>query len=74
MDVCRICGTFLPPFCQLPGVGEKRGFGKHSVTRTCNVCPDGGKIEEIMVPYVYKYLIAELGSVNLRVCMKPASV
>jgi DNA-directed RNA polymerase beta subunit len=38
------------------------------------VCEDGGKMEEIMIPSVYKYLIAELGSVNLSIKLKPASV
>ena len=76
MDVCCVCGTFLPPSVQLPsGAIRKAAFNKHPTIRCkCSVCPDGGKIEEIMVPYVYKYLIAELGSVNLRICIKPASV
>lgn len=70
-----MCGTFLPPLVQLPTGARRGAYSKHAtVVQKCNVCEDGGKIEEIMVPYVYKYLIAELGSVNLRVCMKPASV
>lgn len=72
MDVCRVCGIFLPP---LTSSSTRRGnYHSRSVLLKCNICPDGGKIEEIMVPAVYKYMIAEMGSVNLRVCMKPANV
>lgn len=76
MDVCRDCGTFLPPMIVLPTSGGRRGaYGQHAKPmQKCTVCPDGGHIEEIMVPYVYKYLLAELGSVNLRVIMKPVRV
>ena len=67
----RECGTFLPPSVQLPsGAIRKAAFSKHPTIRCqcVSVCPDGGKIEEIFVPCVYKYLIAELGSVNWRIC------
>lgn len=76
MEVCRDCGTFLPPLIQVPSRGIRGGVYSRSakVIHKCNVCPDGGHIEEIMAPYVYKYLVAELASVNLRVAMKPASV
>lgn len=76
MDVCRDCGTFLPPMVVLPTSGVKRGaYSQYAKPlQKCTVCPDGGHIEEIMVPYVYKYLLAELGSVNLRVTMKPVEV
>lgn len=71
-----MCGTFLPPLVQPMSAGARKGgFRKYpTFTQRCSVCPDGGKIEEIMIPHVYKYLIAEMGSVNLRVCMKPRAV
>ena len=42
----------------------------NEVITKCSMCPDGGHIETIMVPYVYKYLLAELSSVNLHMCVK----
>lgn len=76
MHVCRDCGTFLPPLIELPSKGRRTGAYSQNakIIQKCYVCEDGGHIEEIMAPYVYKYLIAELGSVNLRVSMKPATV
>ena len=38
------------------------------------MCPDGGLIDEMYVPSVYKFLIAELGSVNLRVKVQSAHI
>jgi DNA-directed RNA polymerase beta subunit len=69
MEVCTVCGTFLPPLSTL---NRRHGGSFH--TMKCNVCEDGGKMEEIMVPSVYKYLIAELGSVNLRICLKSTTI
>jgi len=41
----------------LPGMSEWR----------CRACPDGGQIEVISVPYVFRYLVAELAAMNIRV-------
>ena len=33
----------------------------------CRLCQDRGKIDIISVPYVFRYLIAELAAMNIRV-------
>lgn len=33
----------------------------------CRLCADGGQIGVISVPYVFRYLIAELAAMNIRV-------
>ena len=33
----------------------------------CLACPDGGHIEVVSVPYVFRYLVAELAAMNIRV-------
>ena len=33
----------------------------------CQVCSDGGQIEIVSVPYVFRYLVAELAAMNIRV-------
>ena len=33
----------------------------------CRACPDGGDVDVISVPYVFRYLIAELAAMNIRV-------
>lgn len=75
MEVCSHCGTFLPPRIELPSHTSRSRDGPYSravqPSRKCPVCPDGGRIQDMMVPYVYKFLIAELGSVNLKITMKP---
>ena len=70
MDVCQDCGTFIPPQIELPTKGVGSGSGAYTTNATlkkkCCICPNGGRIANIIVPYVFKYLVAELGSVNLR--------
>ena len=33
----------------------------------CCMCSDGGQIEIVSVPYVFRYLVAELAAMNIRV-------
>ena len=33
----------------------------------CQMCSDGGVIEVVSVPYVFRYLVAELAAMNIRV-------
>ena len=33
----------------------------------CQVCSDGGIIEVVSVPHVFRYLVAELAAMNIRV-------
>ena len=33
----------------------------------CRMCSDGGHIEVVSVPYVFRYLVAELAAMNIRV-------
>ena len=33
----------------------------------CRMCGDGGQIDVISVPYVFRYLVAELAAMNIRV-------
>ena len=35
----------------------------------CKLCKEDGKIDVISVPYVFRYLIAELAAMNIRVKM-----
>lgn len=70
-QICRSCGTFLPPMFDLPARTRNGAYTRaNEVITKCSMCPDGGHIETIMVPYVYKYLLAELSSVNLHMCVK----
>ena len=36
----------------------------------CRLCQNGGRIDVISVPYVFRYLIAELAAMNIRVKME----
>jgi len=78
MEICKQCGSYVPPLYDYPTSGQKSRSGPYSRVvqpiRRCHMCPDGGQIEEIYVPSVYKFLIVELGSVNLRVSVQSAHI
>ena len=40
----------------------------HHVKRLwkCSTCEDGGQIDVIIVPYVFRYLVAELAAMNIK--------
>ena len=71
--MCRNCGTYLPPTIQLPTRAVNGGAYSREANfrQECVCCPDGGKIDVVKAPYVYRYLLAELSSVNMRLTMTP---
>ena len=69
----------MPPLIGLPVPGMRSGvqgaYSNHiNTVHKCNICPDGGNVEVIMAPAVYKYLLAELGAVNIQMSMNPGHV
>jgi DNA-directed RNA polymerase I subunit RPA2 len=67
-DVCRLCGSLLSPTL-LPaplGVGTATAADKRVVCRTCDTAKG---VEKVALPYVFKYLAAELAAMNIRVML-----
>ena len=63
--MCRKCGSILSPVLEKP---QKSSALSHIQPEwKCRLCEDGGQIDIISVPYVFRYLVAELAAVNIKV-------
>ncbi|XP_054265624.1 DNA-directed RNA polymerase I subunit RPA2 [Macrosteles quadrilineatus] len=58
--ICRKCGLLLSPV-----VGPNDGGSKR-----CLICDKQGRVETVNLPYIFRYLIAQLASVNIKVQMQ----
>lgn len=78
-DVCTHCGSILSPVAKPPAVsGLAQGMMAAVSTSThsspaviCRMC-DGASsgIERVAMPYVFKYLAAELAAMNIKVTVE----
>uniref|UniRef100_A0A1B6M535 DNA-directed RNA polymerase subunit beta n=1 Tax=Graphocephala atropunctata TaxID=36148 RepID=A0A1B6M535_9HEMI len=59
--ICRTCGLLLGPL-----VSSTPRAGHIVKLATCRICGKNGKIEEITIPYIFKFLVAQLASVNIK--------
>lgn len=66
-DVCGRCGSMIAPLRQPPSLptGVKGKAGTERVT--CRTCRDGSEVKCVTVPFVFRYLLAELAAMNIRV-------
>eukprot|EP00123_Amoebidium_parasiticum_P011568 comp20793_c0_seq1/m.27332 comp20793_c0_seq1/g.27332 ORF comp20793_c0_seq1/g.27332 comp20793_c0_seq1/m.27332 type:complete len:1123 (-) comp20793_c0_seq1:450-3818(-) len=61
--VCTSCGSILSSIAD----GDTKLTRKQKVT--CRVCDNGGHIETVAMPYVFRYLAAELLAMNINVTL-----
>nr|CAD7596147.1 unnamed protein product [Timema genevievae] len=59
--ICRSCGNLLSPL-QLPSKQDKTQPG----LCVCRLCEDKGEVVEIEIPYIFRYLVAQFASVNIK--------
>ncbi|KAH7653427.1 DNA-directed RNA polymerase I subunit RPA2 protein [Dioscorea alata] len=74
-EVCSICGSLLTTSTLQPQkriVREIRGLppAKAPKTFTCLNCRSSKGIETVAMPYVFRYLAAELASMNIRMDLR----
>lgn len=74
-DVCSLCGsmlttTFLQP--QKRPVREIGGLppGRAPKKVTCHACQTSRGMETVAMPYVFRYLAAELAAMNIKMTLK----
>eukprot|EP00850_Spirogloea_muscicola_P022958 SM000320S12009 [mRNA] locus=s320:61395:62191:- [translate_table: standard] len=72
-DVCAACGSLLSPTLQpaardMAGSGAALGAAKGR-TVVCNLCKSKRSIERVAIPYVFRYLGAELAAMNIKVTL-----
>lgn len=74
-DVCSLCGSILTSsFVQPPkrAVREIGGLppGKAPKRVTCHACKTSKGMETVAMPYVFKYLAAELAAMNIKMTLE----
>ena len=62
MLLCKTCGSILSPVVR----AQRRG-GQYEQDISCKVCQEKGKVEEVEMPYIFRYLVAQLASVNIKI-------
>jgi DNA-directed RNA polymerase I subunit RPA2 len=62
MLLCQTCGSILSPVV----IAHKRG-GQYEQEVHCKLCQEKGKVEEVAMPYIFRYLVAQLASVNIKI-------
>ena len=64
--VCSKCGSLLSPFVnKSPAKFAALGGQKWQ----CSTCESGEHIEVLAFPYVFRYLVAELAAMNIKVSL-----
>ncbi|XP_047106984.1 DNA-directed RNA polymerase I subunit RPA2 isoform X1 [Schistocerca piceifrons] len=58
--ICKKCGNILSPLYIL-----NRKQDHHESVIQCRMCKDSSAVQEIEIPYIYRYLVAQLASVNI---------
>lgn len=78
VDVCSLCGSmFATTFIQPQKLSKcsRRQIGGLPLRRvpkkvTCHACQTNKGMETIAMPYVFRYLAAELAAMNIKMTLK----
>ncbi|CAB4021290.1 DNA-directed RNA polymerase I subunit RPA2-like [Paramuricea clavata] len=67
--VCVKCGSLLSPIFDKPA--SEMAAVASNVTRkwSCKICETSEDIKVLSLPYVFRYLVAELGAMNIKVSL-----
>lgn len=79
-DVCSLCGSMLTttfiqpqkrPVRQIGGLPPGRAPpGRAAKKVTCHACQTSRGMETVAMPYVFRYLAAELAAMNIKMTLK----
>lgn len=64
--ICKTCGTLLGPMARII---KHDNDAVQRKAATCRLCKDKAVIEHLQIPYIFKYLVIQLSSVNINVKM-----
>lgn len=71
--ICKNCGTLSGPINKIvKGAGSIKSLSK--TPATCRVCKGDSDIDYIEIPYIFKYLVIQLCSVNINVKLNFKSI
>jgi len=65
--VCSLCGNLLSPIIQKPSSELAVLSASGKAQWTCQLCKTSEGVTKMLIPYVFKYLVAELAAMNIRV-------
>ena len=69
-DVCCKCGQLITTTRKPIVSAQVTGFGSSRKQEvTCLMCNSSAHIKKLGIPYVFKYLVTELASVNIKVTL-----
>ena len=71
--ICTDCGSLLSPIIKIPDLPSNTTLLEVPKPK-CALCKSEDKIDIIEIPYVFKYLIEQLASVNIKIKMKTEHV
>ena len=71
VKVCIKCGSLLSPRVTFPTTNKNTSAIAANRFRElksqCVVCPEGGIVRDLAVPYVFLHLISQLAAVNIKI-------
>lgn len=67
--VCKKCGSILSPLMEKPASVNAAMSFEARRQWMCNVCQTKDSIALISIPYVFRYLVAELAAMNIKVSL-----
>lgn len=71
-DVCSLCGSILTTSVIQPPISRKIGGLPPIAHRkvTCHFCQSSKGMETVAMPYVFRYLTAELAAMNIKMTLQ----
>lgn len=73
--ICRGCGTLLgPSITKQQQQGRGSGTSGTAAGAHCRLCQDVTQIGHVEVPYIFKYWVTQMSSVNIKVKLNVKSV
>ncbi|KAK2177567.1 hypothetical protein NP493_591g01025 [Ridgeia piscesae] len=67
--VCSNCGSILSPLMGKPVMSNAASSFEATRAWMCSVCQLENTVEAISIPYVFRYLVAELAAMNIKVTL-----
>ncbi len=64
--ICKECGSIVSPMLD-KAPPTSSALSDVQPEWRCRMCQDKGQIDIISVPYVFRYLVAELAAMNIKV-------
>ncbi|KAK4874170.1 hypothetical protein RN001_013530 [Aquatica leii] len=64
-QMCTSCGTLLGPITLVTRIADKPNYSE--TKEVCRLCQNGDNIVEIQIPYIFKYFVTQLASVNINI-------